>query len=202
MFTDGGVYAADGSIFLMRAKIELLPAMHGVIAATGAVDFVRAVNLMIGKANPGTFSDLKDGLADFIRDGVDLGMRAGEVGVDTFELIVAAWDDQEDRPRLLKAAPAPNGIRVSESDLFRSPNLPPLQRPIYDADKPRESGVALLEAQRRAVCGLVAIPGSAAHVVGGVAHHTVVARDGVTTTIVRRWPDVVGEKIVPLGEVA
>jgi hypothetical protein len=122
-------------------------------------------------------------------------MRAGEVGIETFELIVAAWDDQEDRPRLLKAAPAPNGIRVSECNLFRSPALQPLQRPIYDADKPRESGLALLEAQRRTACRLIAIDSQGVHVVGGVAHHTVITRDGVSTSIVRRWPDKIGERI-------
>jgi hypothetical protein len=128
---------------------------------------------------------------------MDLLVRAGERGADTFEIVVAVYDEAEDRPRLARAVCVDGKITVGESNLFRSPKLAPGDIPYYDTDKPRESGLALLEAQRRALCGILAIPGSAAHVVGGVAHHTIVAKDGVTTSIIRRWGDLVGEKIEP-----
>jgi hypothetical protein len=195
VFSDGGIYNEQGKMVCLKAKVDLLASMSGVIASTGPVDLSRSLAFVLGKENPATFDELLSGLHGYLAAAVGILEVAKETGLETFEIIIAAYDEAEDRPRLARAVCVDGKITVGESNLFRSPKLAPGDIPDYDTDKPRESGLALLEAQRRALCGILAIPGSAAHVVGGVAHHTVVSRDGVTTSIIRRWPDVVGEKL-------
>jgi hypothetical protein len=195
VFTDAGVFDQDGRFLGARAKIDLLPTMAGVIAATGPGDLSRCVAWVLAGENPATFSDLISDFYGTIEKAVAHLRAANEVGLETFEIVIAVFDEQEERPRLAKAISVNGKVTVAESNAFRSPLLAAGDVPVFDPDHPRESGLALLERQRRTLCGLTAIPGSAAHVVGGAAHHTVIRKDGVSMSVIRRWPDEMGEPI-------
>lgn len=197
VFTDSGIYNEQGEMACLMAKVDLLASMPGVVASTGPVDLSRSLAFVLGKENPATFGELLSGLHGYVAAAVGILEVAKETGLETFEIIIAAYDEVEDRPRLARAICMDGKVTVAESNAFRSPKLAPVDIPYYETERPRDSGLALLEAQRRALCGILAIPGSAAHVVGGCAHHTIVAKDGVTTSIIRRWGDVVGEMIEP-----
>jgi hypothetical protein len=57
----------------------------------------------------------------------------------------------------------------------------------FDADRPAESGLAIMQAQREKF-----------RVIGGWCQMTTIKPDSIETRILERWPDRIGEKIKPV----
>jgi hypothetical protein len=70
--------------------------------------------------------------------------------------------------------------------------------PEFDPNAPETTGLALLEAQRARRDIRPAHP-DGVHLVGGTAYLTTVSEAGVTTTVLREWPDEIGRPIDPLS---
>jgi hypothetical protein len=66
--------------------------------------------------------------------------------------------------------------------------------PAFDPSNPETSGLALLEAQRASRDIRPAHP-EGVHLVGGTAYLTIVGEAGVSTKVLKQWPDEIGRRI-------
>jgi hypothetical protein len=201
LLTDSATYRPDGTIIDLKPKVIASPELRVAIATAGVVwgtmDAVirrwlgmRRSSDEAASAIPMLIAMLRaDRDADYRRRGVSMDEKAWPPqGV--FRLVAATWSAERRRPEGYTAC--------SRGWLPQGPTERFIQPPedggldVYGADfDPERDGLALLEAQRGFVDAY------AGHIVGGTAYLTTVSECGVTTTVLREWPDEIGRRIEP-----
>lgn len=202
MFTDGASYYGDGTLGAVGQKVEILAHLNCAISCRGPAGFgdelAQAINTAFG-----SFDELVESFAPVVSNFyfVDRDRYARcETGPEA-EVFLAGWSESRDRPETyvvtshsLNGEPwslQPLGpVAVSPYDADLGARLARLQ----PSENVIEVGVSLME-QQRLVRAPHAGAGPAVAGVGGFCQLTVVTGAGVSTMIVQRWPDVVGERL-------
>lgn len=201
LFTDAASYYADGTLGAVGQKVAILGHLNCAISCRGPAGFddelAQAINTAFG-----SFDELVESFALVVSNyfvGRDRYARC-ETGPEV-EVFLAGWSVSRDRPESyvvcshgLNGEPwslqplGPVAIAPYEQALAeRLGRLEPSENVI-------EIGIALME-QQRLVRAPHAGAGPAVAGVGGFCQATVVSAFGVSTMIVKRWPDVVGEQL-------
>ncbi|MGE0524379.1 MAG: hypothetical protein AB7O60_15265 [Variibacter sp.] len=208
LWTDGAGYDADGTLLSIEQKIAINGAMPAVIASRGSVLFL-ALLAEEAKNRHSTFDGLVGGAIDLVRTLTE--MQAAPIlaacCAKELDFCFAGWSAERGRPEAYllynhetcglprwQMIPIPSGagmIQPSDDAL-----LARLRNRGFDpaggAFDPVAHGAGIMREQRfpfRRPDGREIVA------VGGFAQHTMLTRDAITTRVVERWPDRVGEKI-------
>lgn len=209
LLTDGAVYTEDGTLVMTREKVVRIASVPAAITARGAMGALNAVGLyleMVGLVT-GSFDEAMVHLGGFVAKMKDKPPAAFEMvicGISESEGPLMAYFCSEkvypqfepfvlyriydgdfaagaslDFPQTMKAAGLTpddfrEGLAVKGADLMELMRREPGPNPIRP-DLPDLYGI------------------------GGHVDHTVIRAEGVTTTRLRTWPDVIGEKINPFA---
>ena len=207
LLTDGAIYTEDGTLIATREKVVRIASVPAAITARGAMEPLDAIGLyleMVG-AITGSFDAAMIQLDSLITKMKDQGGPA-------FEMVICGISET-DGPVIAYFCTAKAYPQFEPFTLYR----------IYDAELC--GGAALDTAAELPAAGITAesvkdgLAAKGADImelmrrkpgpnpirpdlppvygIGGHVDHTVIRADGVTTTRLRTWPDVVGAKINP-----
>lgn len=218
--TDTAIYDPNGVVQEFGSKVIAVPNLKAALMMRGPMEnafFVgmalEAVGQGIGMDPLATQDELKDFVMEAVRQStlkwhrtpinVTLGFYAEER--KRFEGYVAFTDPKGDYFSHLK--PGQSGYGMRDFEWYQAPldAIAPAPSPdamaaamggmmqgmTRDQFDPRRHGLALLEAQR------ATRDSQGRYVVGGSAQLTTITTEGVTSEVLRQWPDRVGHKIDP-----
>jgi len=194
LITDGACVEAGGRLAMVAPKVFLLPHLSAALAIVGPTALIPKLGAMF--SIPETFDDLlaeAPAMArvayDALGDMKDFGDEARD-----FELSLVGFSETRNRAEsyLIRGH---ERDRLPSWELSVADNIIVTPLPLHyewpEAFDPLTDGLVLIEAQRRVI-------GPLGHVIGGFAQVTTITRASIETKIIRRWPDVVGEKITPM----
>lgn len=208
MLTDGAVYEPDGTLIDIREKVYRLSSVPAAVTFRGAIGPLEAVGLYLD-----TVAAIVgfDGAMEHLPAFIDK-MRLENI--PAFEIIIAGISEQdgpvvayfntfpaypEFEPFKLYRVDLPDfggGSPITPKDLIAAGLTPGDFK-----DGLAERGADFMEIMRRQKGTNPTAPDlPEIHGIGGHVDHTVIRPDGVTTTRLRTWPDVVGEKINPFAD--
>lgn len=228
LVTDAASYDRDGTLMRVASKVRHLPESGCAFTIRGTSYAFDPMELLLGalptfdaimKALPGAIEivlrTMQADATPFIT--IDSLMR-------NFEITVAGWSDQRQEWCAGVACTHPvadptDPVGLSHLDGYQ-PFVPMLAAPMacmppvdmsavlerdlsnkqaVDAVDAAFDGLKLIEAQRLVPCIFDCQGDGVQYVVGGFAELTTVSAAGVSTTILREWPDEVGKLIEPEG---
>lgn len=222
VISDGAGYDREGVMRLVASKVSQIPSYPGVVAARGATHVTDLMAHHFALHAP-TFDVLVEKVEDLFPFLLD---RFKDLlgGLNDCQLFIGGWSDARQRmefyflpsddlhlQKVDGEAEDVGGYNLQGAGalqlLDRGSTLPTLlngdQELGFGAGCGFDGDVeyyarTLLELQRQrkheACDGWNAVP---THIVGGFAQLTTVSRDGITTKILHRWPDKIGETIKP-----
>lgn len=216
--SDGAVTDGDGTLVGFESKVVLLPEHNALIACRGVGGFGTALHQRIGV----DVTDF-DSLLDYIpsKSAAVLEAYIQHYGLDDapISIIVAGWSEsrqQYEGYRLGKQEWQPKSVGGGEWEEMLPWTLLPIDgclwaRPWPSAElygrfgidpKPQGS-IDIFKYTATLVCAARFRPESTGpntpehYGVGGFLQMTMLERDYISTSIVHRWPDVIGERIDP-----
>ena len=206
VLTDGAAYESDGTLSSIGPKVNLMPHQSCAVAFRGPQSVRPILGELIGLAAP-SFAELKAVIVPLLQEASRAyaplfeGCSAGP----DFEVVVAGWSDE-----------GPAAYMVASHDRHSTPweiipltglCITPADETIHEkmlatlptdctADDidPATHGLAILEIQRSHLVENDGIDGKFC-AVGGFAQLTTVTPDAVTSRIIHRWPDGIGERL-------
>ncbi len=199
-FTDSAIFdmKAGGSVEGFGSKVIPLPHQGAVMSATGFSWVSIMMAGVIATSGIETFDQLHERLPALISNAVK-NDPGGSVAYGKFELAIAGFSETRNAPEAYVIySYADQGWpawRMRTTGNYTSPKVDKR----FDPADIGGSGLQILEDQRRALCAGRGFENFALHAVGGVAQHTRIDRDGISIKVVKRWPDVIGQKIQPLA---
>lgn len=199
LFTDGAVYlTGDSTVVGWMTKVFNLPAFDAVVGFVGTPQSALLSVAAAADVRATDFDGFMDVFGGKLKTAAAQARRGGQPFMESCELVVAGWSKSKDELQ----AHAIAGFSDNGRPAFEMRPVTKFLRPYggslvgvaFDPACPSESGLAIMEEQR---CSKWKPHGAWTdiHAVGGFCQHTILTRDEVTTRVIRRWPDVVGEKI-------
>ncbi|MBO1021649.1 hypothetical protein IPV08_16945 [Methylobacterium sp. SD274] len=215
MLTDGAGTNGVGHLQWIGSKVLLMPEWPGVVAVRGPSQFLWALRTHWGVEVP----SFDVALARVVEDGqiVEEMHRLHRYPLTEWEIVLAGWSEErqafevwdvyggpipdfEDHPPLtlrkmvgaMGAWPAPDQDKVEALGLHLKPDKP---RPVVET-----AGLIML-AMRASQQPDPRDPSRGHHTIGGFMQETIVTHEGMSTRIIHRWPDRIGEPINPHGGV-
>lgn len=212
-YSDGaGTNPADGTLMAHADKIIVLPHLGAALAYRGSEYLSVAVHIAIDGRFTG-FDELVDAIEDKGEQIAELQYQAA--GMVNFEIAVGGWSAGRQAWELWWiGANGEDPDTLGEHALKKHPlsglfHTPPLEAEQVEAIlapygtewKIDEIMMTTIEAQRRHAAPLGATADSPmGHNVGVFVQRTLLTHEGISTSIVRRWPDRIGEKITPADD--
>lgn len=203
VWTDGALYDADGTLLMSTTKVGPLPHLNAAVMTRGPALALPLLTHCLGVLFS-TFDDLVVGLSEAVAQFVTYqGEVLGECSHGTtFEVVVAGWSESRGQPEAYLVRSADLG-RVS---MLGSEHVSPANDILVERMKGEFPGSTqadlrtidvarrLMELQREIRVEQVEGQGKICGV-GGFCQVTTITPAAIMTGIVRRWPDVVGEKM-------
>jgi hypothetical protein len=213
LLTDWASYRPDGVVLALKPKVIEFPELRLAMMCSGETWetrtpivkawMERSANADAGvRSLPALASVLRADLADdYRRRGLSVPSGKEWPPQAYFDLYVAIWSAERHRPE---------GYAISSRG-WHFPSIRELPGQLYQIERhiqppykdelapdpyspefePERDGLALLEAQRRYVNHY------SGHIVGGAAQLTIVSEEGVSSMMLREWPDGIGRRIEP-----
>lgn len=216
VMTDGAAYDRDGVVGGFGLKCAALPHLGAALATRGSMTALPFYAAILGSTfttfdglvarGAGTIEAIYDGrLYDFARSGES-----------EIELILAGWSTARGRAESYAIASTVSEWGIAGAEPFQMQELPPattaptilepgfaerLGFRSYDDFEwfdPVKHGLLIMEQQRRQRhhC-TTAKDGGEHHIVGAFCLSTEIVEGQVLQRVLRRWPDMIGERIQP-----
>lgn len=205
LITDAASYGADGNLIAVKSKVAMLPQINAAVACRGAFISVPLIADLLSVAAP-TYDDLKATAPALLRALLPMfeaSFAHCEFGID-FDVVIAGISESDGSDAYLICSHERYGVEpwtvVQFAGLSMMPADAPMQERVFasipdyfELVDPERDGRIILETQRafsmdhdndRALIG-----------VGGFAQVTSITREGITTRVIHRWPDEVGQPI-------
>jgi hypothetical protein len=203
-FTDGGVFDSKGVLIAIAQKTHMLAHMPAALTVLGPRAWATVLYAFV--ASCATFDGLRDTIISDLRSYEALIKRAAEsdgMSAD-FQIFMAGYSHRENRlAGFMVASNAESGVKepyvlqeLLETMVNPAPDHVALKSVVWEYPESiniERDGLKLMQAQRK--MPFAHGNGAIQSVVGGFIQHTVVSSDQVTTRIVHRWDDKVGESI-------
>jgi len=211
LLADGGAFDADGRLQFRACKVSQLPHLNAAIAARGMKIHLALAEFALAPIAT-TFDELKAKAAGALkRMAIENAVTIAQVtppGISSdFEIAVAGISDAGQPDSFLLCSHGRYGIEPwTLIDLGEFAMLPGTQAnvaEIHSQSIERKSGGAIdIEALGRRVMELqrrdhpqLRPDGRMIRDIGGFVQLTTVQLDSITTKIIHRWPDKIGEPI-------
>lgn len=207
VLSDALYYEASGVVRGFGSKVILYPELTCVAACRGDAGVISVLGgaSRTAQSIDHLFKGLTESLERLV-DAVRVHDSSRLATVFDAEISVAGWSSDHNQfghwlmplsEKYGDAAPAWRFTYRGQSNAI-APGLSDFQPPAeFDC---RTSGLDLLKRQRHLLWPAAAEGAGQFHAVGGFAQLTIVTQDKVTSEIIHRWPDKIGERIV--GEAA
>ena len=210
ILSDGAIYDYDGALTATVSKVWALPPLPAALTARGPAFLLPFLAVRVSDA-AGSFDDLLPIIVEQARKSAELDASLFEhhPAGQSFELFVAGWSAQHRRAMAFTLASFETCGReswtlhdigpgiVSPADEALGERIGDLEINLLSADcVPEIDGLILLEEQRARSWPITGTD-RVEHIVGGHAQLTTVNEQGVTSRILRRWPDRIGQRIAP-----
>mgnify|MGYP001068701721 CR=1 FL=1 len=205
VLADAAFYDRDGTLTSFHPKVLQVPRANAVFASRG---IAMAFPLFAATCREFDY----EGFDNFVRNAAEDvfrvmdGVFAREAPGRGYEIVVAGWSEKDGCARTLfhsaisryDTLPAGPVYLLGERATFGVA----LDCSAVEFD-PQVHGVRAFEDARRTRCDLTCGEGEPVwgHSVGGYLNHAVVSPAGVDWDVLKFWPDTVGEKIKPEGEI-
>jgi len=212
VLTDGAGYAPDGRLLTIEQKVIPLASLSVVLAARGIIGLLHLYAEQISKSFT-TFDGLVEGVTAEVWKVIEHSQGKFSPGIleAHFDLIIAGWSERRDRAEMYllcnhdtygipawELAQADDGyISPGSEELFA--RLRARGVDVFEKLDPETDGLRIIEEQR-GMTWPPAAGGEPIRVVGGFCQLTTVRRDEITTRILKRWPDRIGERIDAIRE--
>ena len=206
LLTDGAAYSPDGALQFVCQKVRLIPHLACAVAMRGPWNACPPIFEAISFAGR-TFDELRENM-------VPLLQFCSEKYAPHFE-VCDAGPDFEVHVVGISETDGPTGYIVSSHDrgidpwslitldgFSFGPNNPQISARVFGRIAPGRyiddldaaaDGLATLEIMREIPAATIA--GDDQAMVGGFAQLTSIGSDGITSRILKRWPDKIGERI-------
>lgn len=212
LVTDGAGVDAAGLVQLIAPKAHIFPHIKAAIALRGM-----HVAFPVFQTHLAGIADSYDGLKAHFAEGFqqDWELHKEELAkafgpsVLVFDLFVVGWSEAKNGPdayAFFSHARHAGEAAYRVTDLDYVCATPELPAHFLERLAPKLSGVGfdraaikIMEEQRRLIATAADSPTLAEpnSIVGGFVQVTTVTVDAITTRVVHRWPDKLGERIVP-----
>lgn len=211
VLTDGAGYSPDGVSLSTEQKIMPIVPLSMALAVRGSTALWPFLSAFINELHD-SFDSVVEGFPETYRTCRDLqgGAMAGEFA-KPHEIFIVGISEMRGAAEAyafvnfqIPGVPVEEMVPLSEGLVIPAdaPFLEGLSGCPYDPGRddwdPATHGLQLIEAQR-AIAWPLGLDGALTKGVGGFAQLTIVSRESVTSRILCRWPDKIGEKI---GEAA
>ncbi len=192
LLTDGAAVGVRGDVLAIWPKVVALPHLSCVVAARGHADLSRVVATLAGTLPISTFADMVEAFPDLVSKAA-AHIRSDGVQAMTLNVVLAGLDGETPRIFLAEAEPAAAvwSLSVREVGAVMSPS---------DGSEPGTTSEALVagdglsfDAARDGVPLMERQRDLAGNGVGAFVQLTTVTSDGISTRILHRWPDKVGD---------
>jgi hypothetical protein len=235
LITDGAVTDPSGKLLMLMGKTQTFPHLRSAIAVRGSKNLIPAIVDFAGSLGR-SYDEVRDCAASKMRElaatyeATLVGMYGPQV--TQYDFVMAGWSKEHNRPSAFAVVSHdghPGLSAWSQFDLgeyMLAPTSPGLvaefERPLSEYVKDHAEGEAregreslgelarrIVERQRDILTIVTPEVGPVRNV-GGYAQITTITRDTITSHILVRWNDLIGEKIgattatnarsVPLGD--
>ena len=217
LYTDGAGTNPDGSLAWIGSKILLMPEWPGAVATRG----VGALPWMLRLAWAQDVPSLNDALDRVVGDALAIGGHLVLNGYHdplNWEVVLAGWSHRREAFEVwdvfgrsppdwteeqCREAP-PLTLRQMKGTTASWP-VPDetILKTLWPSNQggllPADMAVPVMEAIRRKTYPMPGAASAEYHAVGGFIQETGIGRDGLSTSIIHRWPDRIGERIDPLA---
>jgi len=202
VFADGACYEPDtGIVQGFVSKIAKMPHIQAVAAITGTPPIRMLVESIVGEKDYADFDECAARFGEDLRERVRKVPEYFDAGA--FFVTIAGWSAKAGAPRAFVL----NGCRDNGVDGFRPRPVKTWIQPHdagtvgfkFDEERAEDCGLRLLEAQRRQRWSPI-YSKCEFHAVGGFAEYTKLTQSEITTKVIHRWPDRIGEKINPFSK--
>lgn len=217
IYTDGAGCHSDGSVAWVGSKILLMPEWPGAIATRGIGALPWMLRLAWSAEVPSLDAALERVVADALAIGGELALN-GYPDPLNWEIVLAGWSDRRGAFEVWDVF-GRNAPEWTEEQCRAEPALRPRQLkgttaawPVPDEAilkslwpstgsglSPAEMALPVMEAMRRKPYATPHFRGVEQHAIGGFIQETGIGHDGISTSIIHRWPDVIGERINPFA---
>ncbi|TDR89111.1 hypothetical protein [Enterovirga rhinocerotis] len=206
VWTDGAAVDTDGHLIHRQQKVGFLPHLNAVVVIRGPALAPPMVELWLGSLHE-TFDDLVDGLSATLRGLIQDHADKWEVrgAGSAFELLLAGFSESRKTPevywiedsRRLDDIKRRGAISIVPADDVTTRRLTEAFPGMSEKKALRSDDVQLrlMELQRDVRARPNFYDGLPSGGVGAFAQLTTVTRSGISTRIVRRWPDRIGKKL-------
>lgn len=205
LMSDAAVYNDAGVLTAISSKIILLPALKAAGSCRGNLIPLRLVEMAI--EDFGSWDAFRPN-APAVFEAVDQLMTCIVPG-RFYEFVLVGWSAERDRAEVVfhtSHDQVPEGFNlgrptlITETLIPRGPGLEALSEIApFDFD-PRTHGLEAMEQAHRTLADLRCGQGPdefMAHSVGGFVQLVTITPEGITSEILRNWPDQIGRPIEP-----
>lgn len=204
ILTDGTVFHPDGKLIMIGPKAVCLPHLNCAIAFRGAAGAKMMLSEVIAFGAP-TFDGLRQTIAELLKSQAEQFSEAFQLCTSgpEFEVVVAGISETAGPTAYIVNSHGRYGKSWTPIELAGFVPLPcdevtlaKMQRIIPpgtspDDIDPERDGLAVMKLQR----ATPRLSNGDFCPVGAFAQLTTVTRNSVSTRIIHRWPDVIGEEI-------
>jgi hypothetical protein len=201
-FSDAAIYLSTNlKIAAFASKMTILPQYNAVIGSTGRFVNLTLLGIAFAELQYENFDHLADDFASVVKRAVartnQIDPNNPDMWGDEFTFGLAGWSPAQNAPAFFVVSAVGNGQELAAvpATKYYSPSAvfegdTSITGIKFDPDRPGESGLEILRAQRRTKfrpLGNVGVKYSTYYAIGGFAQHTVVSRDGISVKILERW---------------
>jgi hypothetical protein len=212
LLTDGAAYQMDGTISAIGPKVALMPHLNCAVAFRGPAP-ARAILAELISVEAHTFDELRDSIGSLMQKAAGvfapIFQQCG-AGPD-FEVVVAGWSG--DGPAAYMVASHGRhgdpweiipltGLCITPANaVIHERMLAALPNGLTDDDvDPVVHGLAIMGIQRAYLIENHGIDGRFC-AAAGFAQLTTVTAEAVTSRVIHRWPDKIGEPTMPAAPI-
>jgi hypothetical protein len=215
VFSDASVYLPTNlKVAAFANKVTILPQYNAVIGSTGRFVNITLLGIAFAELEFDDFDHLASDFASVVKRAVartnQIDPNNPDMWGDEFTFGLAGWSPAQNAPAFFSVkSAAGNGEELAAvpATKFYSPAAvyegadDSITRFKFDPDRPGESGLEIMRAQRLrkfSPLGKVGVQHSTYYAIGGWCQHSIISRDGISVKVLQRWPDQIGRTVMPV----
>jgi hypothetical protein len=214
VFSDAAIYEPRNMMVGAFAnKVSILPQYNAVIGSTGRFVNITLLGIAFAELQYENFDLLADDFGSVVKRAVartnQIDPNNPNLWGDDYTFGLAGWSPKQNAPAFFVVeSAAGQDVAAVPATKYYSPAAvfegvdDSITRFKFDPERPGESGLAIMRAQRLKKflpLGNVGVKHSLYYAIGGFCQHTSISRDGISVKILERWPDKIGSTVMPVS---